>query len=764
MSTSGFFCSVCVKTYANRSNLRTHIQLCHPDQLNEIAPKKKNYDCEFCSETFKNKILFNRHRKVHTSGLKCPLCEVIDVKPALIQHFTLVHNVDINIEQFDFQTFEEFNSWKEQIEEENTVFFSNRHGTVKSITFTRKRYECNRSGAYQSQSKGSRHLKNGSKRMNAYCPASIILDYKNGIYNVKYTSTHIGHTNELRRIPLTKTDRLILADKVANKIPFDSIIEDIKGSLQDSNLERIHLVTKQDLRNIKRDFHLDKLNNDISNMEYPEKLQQKKKYDCKEILNCKNNGIKRDGYGSQIADESNTLKRGKKTKFKEFLSLQKCNDTTRDDCEIQIVGDTNNTNTENSETLEPMKKKKYKEIFIKNNCDTQDDANVVHEIEELETLEASNEIQEFLSRYESIDIVEDNNDIEIAGAAFELVVDDFVHLVVDNDTIKLIEENLNYGINLEKRETLEKLKEKMKKTFLEALDKATTYEQCELIRKIIAPLHPTLDKCNPKGEIEEEFDFTPAKCIVEERTQKELDPTLAKCISEKGTEVLDSKLVKCIPKEVIEKELYYIPAKCISKQETKKDLGPTSAKCKPKKGKNKILHPALAKCISDDGTQNELDPTPAKCISDKGTEVLDSMLVKCIPKEVIEKELYHIPAKCISTEETKKDLGPTSAKCKPEKGKNKLLHPALDKCISDDGTQNELDPTPAKCIPEKGTVEELDPTSGESKNRLNCKQKELITPTLDVLKNRLSHDQKQSAITLNYKPLAYKCILIKKKS
>ncbi|XP_017771678.1 PREDICTED: uncharacterized protein LOC108559057 [Nicrophorus vespilloides] len=153
----------------------------------------------------------------------------------------------------DFKTIEEFNSWKKQIEEENAVFFPKRHGTFKSAIYIRTRYQCHRLGTYQREGRGLRHLKiKGSKRINAFCPASIILDYTNGIYNVKYTSTHIGHTNELCHISLPKSNRLMLADKLAEKIP----IEDIRGSLHDSKLERIHLVTKQDLRNIKRDFHL----------------------------------------------------------------------------------------------------------------------------------------------------------------------------------------------------------------------------------------------------------------------------------------------------------------------------------------------------------------------------------------------------------------------------------------------------------------------------------------------------------------------------
>ncbi|XP_017782511.1 PREDICTED: uncharacterized protein LOC108566900 [Nicrophorus vespilloides] len=507
-----------------------------------------------------------------------------------------------------------------------------------------KTYSCHSSRPWRKT-----HENHRPKKINAFCPAEIILLDQNGIYSVKYTSTHIGHKNELCHITkLPEKGKLILADN--------------------SNI-----------------------------IKYPEKLPRTKK------IQCKNNGTNKDGCESQIADDTN-----------------------------------NSINTEDPQTLEPIKKKQYKDIlsrhknvaFIKDNCDTQDDANFVDEIEELETLEASNEIQEFLSRYESIDVVEDNNDIQIAGDAFELVVDDSVHLDVDDDTIQLVEENLNYGINLEKRETLEKLKEKLKKTFLEALDKAITYEQCELIRKIIAPLHPTLDKCILMRGIEEEFDFTPVKCIA----KKSKDPKLAKSISRKGTEVLDPMLAKYIPEKGIKKRLDHMSS--ILKKKTQKELVSMPSKCNPKKRTNEVLDPALAKSISDDGIQKELDPTSAKRISEKGTEVLDPMLVKCIVKEGIEKELDHILAKCISTEETQKYLGPTSAKY--------------------DGTQKELGPKSSKCIPEQGTVEELDPTSGQSKNRLNCEEMELKTPNLDVLKNPLNCDQKQSAIKLNHKPLAYK--------
>ncbi|XP_017772718.1 PREDICTED: uncharacterized protein LOC108559860 isoform X2 [Nicrophorus vespilloides] len=644
MSTSGFSCSVCEKSFAIHSNLRKHVKSHRPDQIKEIAPSKiKNkYNCEYCSESFKNKRRLIKHHKAHNYGKKCPLCKVIDLKPALIQHFTLVHNVDINIEHHDFYTIEEFNSWKKQIEEENSIFFMQDRGAFKSATYTQTKYHCNRSGTYQSKGQGLRSLKiQGSIKIDAFCPASIILVYKNDVYSVKYTSTHIGHKNELCHIKLPEKGNLIMADGLdeiaPNKIKYQCVA--CPQEFHNYRIFKRHLVThgihsmrkelpkcplcdwksieKELIKHIKENHDIDirTENKEFKSMEdfqcWKREIEKdtcftfindngiiktidhtKIKYTCHRSGTLKSKGV---GLRQHMPNKRNafcpasmevTIKEGRWNVLFTETHIGHDDDSVHLNAKDFLSGDEINViNLEDPETLEPIKKKRRTEILsrhenvviVKENFDTQfkADANNSNKMEESETLEG---IQDILSRYNS---VEDNCDISIADDSIQLVgenvknsktFEDAFELFV-NDTMELVE----------KPETLEELKEKMKRTFLEALDKAMTFEQCELIRKIIAPLHPTLDKCIPKDGIQIDLDHTPTKCISEEGieeldstpviclsevgTQTDLHPTTARCISEKGTveKLLDPTLVKRIPEEGIEFAYFRRINKSISK-------------------------------------------------------------------------------------------------------------------------------------------------------------------------------------------------------
>lgn len=103
-----------------------------------------------------------------------------------------------------------------------------------------------------------RHLKIlGSKKINAYCPASIkVVKAKDGKCTVYYQATHVGHLNDLGHLNLTELERKMLAEKIAANIPFDTILDEIRVSIMDCELERMHLLTKKDLHNIEKSFHL----------------------------------------------------------------------------------------------------------------------------------------------------------------------------------------------------------------------------------------------------------------------------------------------------------------------------------------------------------------------------------------------------------------------------------------------------------------------------------------------------------------------------
>lgn len=47
-----------------------------------------------------------------------------------------------------------------------------------------------------------------------------------------------------------------IASKIASKVSFRSILDDIRDSVSDDKLERIHLLTNKDLHNIVYAFHL----------------------------------------------------------------------------------------------------------------------------------------------------------------------------------------------------------------------------------------------------------------------------------------------------------------------------------------------------------------------------------------------------------------------------------------------------------------------------------------------------------------------------
>ncbi|KAF8789738.1 hypothetical protein HNY73_007657 [Argiope bruennichi] len=118
-------------------------------------------------------------------------------------------------------------------------------------------YKCHRSGVFVSRGKGKRHLKiNGSNKIDRYCPAKIKVVKNEDKCRVTFTETHVGHICDLGHLFLSKEDRYTLATKMASNIPCDVILDCVRTSMSDEGLERMHLLTRKDLHNIKKSFHL----------------------------------------------------------------------------------------------------------------------------------------------------------------------------------------------------------------------------------------------------------------------------------------------------------------------------------------------------------------------------------------------------------------------------------------------------------------------------------------------------------------------------
>lgn len=58
---------------------------------------------------------------------------------------------------------------------------------------------------------------------------------------------------------MTSHERKVIAQKIASKIPFSDILDEIRDSVTNCELERIHLLNRKDLYNIEQSFKLNSL-------------------------------------------------------------------------------------------------------------------------------------------------------------------------------------------------------------------------------------------------------------------------------------------------------------------------------------------------------------------------------------------------------------------------------------------------------------------------------------------------------------------------
>lgn len=105
--------------------------------------------------------------------------------------------------------------------------------TLQNHTITY--FVCHRSGKYIPEGKDLRHLKTqGTKKIDGLCPASIRLKrIPNGECNAIFVESHVGHQNDIGHLNLTPLERQNLATKIASKVPFEDILDEIRDSICD---------------------------------------------------------------------------------------------------------------------------------------------------------------------------------------------------------------------------------------------------------------------------------------------------------------------------------------------------------------------------------------------------------------------------------------------------------------------------------------------------------------------------------------------------
>ena len=167
--------------------------------------------------------------------------------------------MNIEVNEANFHTFDEFLEWKEAKELANKSSFI-QHCAPKTYQTTQVYYYyCNRAGVYTCMSKGVRQTKTqGTSKIGEQCTAHMRAEI-NLLTNkvvLKYCSTHYDHSTQLAHLRLPTSKRMEMAGKLYQGIPIERILDDIYDSVP-GKLHREHLVTKQDLHNIKNQYNIE---------------------------------------------------------------------------------------------------------------------------------------------------------------------------------------------------------------------------------------------------------------------------------------------------------------------------------------------------------------------------------------------------------------------------------------------------------------------------------------------------------------------------
>ncbi|GFU37169.1 uncharacterized protein NPIL_136361 [Nephila pilipes] len=253
---SDFVCPDCFQSFKNKYNLKYHVYKFHNNTTlieslksqcaNDGNVAESNFVCPDCLKTFKNRYNLKRHvNKVHSNNT-----ELIES----LKNRSLSYKCeDCHLKFSDLKNFKCH---------QNKVHTSkiNQNDAIFQEILCRK-------------VKVLRHLKIlGSNKINAYCPAALkVTEHTDGKCIVSYQKVHVGPQNDLGHLFLTAQERKNIASKIAAKIHLDNILDEIRNSISDAGLERVHLLTKKDLHNIEKSFNLSsnsvKLENDGVSMD-----------------------------------------------------------------------------------------------------------------------------------------------------------------------------------------------------------------------------------------------------------------------------------------------------------------------------------------------------------------------------------------------------------------------------------------------------------------------------------------------------------------
>ena len=106
-----------------------------------------------------------------------------------------------------------------------------------------------------SRSTGQRHVKTqGTFKLTCYCTAAITVKIESETcLEVTIHTTHYGHRMSLAHVRLSDSNKVAIAGKLSQGVDIQHILDDVRDNIG-SKYQRLHLLTRKDIKNIERAY------------------------------------------------------------------------------------------------------------------------------------------------------------------------------------------------------------------------------------------------------------------------------------------------------------------------------------------------------------------------------------------------------------------------------------------------------------------------------------------------------------------------------
>ncbi|KAJ8969217.1 hypothetical protein NQ317_015267 [Molorchus minor] len=95
----------------------------------------------------------------------------------------------------------------------------------------------------------------GSSKLDFNCTSQIkVVHEQNNKISVTYYKTHYKHDKQIQHLRISKADRTIVANKLMSGVSISKIIDSNRDNIEGENLNRVALLTRKDINNIKMSY------------------------------------------------------------------------------------------------------------------------------------------------------------------------------------------------------------------------------------------------------------------------------------------------------------------------------------------------------------------------------------------------------------------------------------------------------------------------------------------------------------------------------